>query len=105
MTLTQRRCPYGDGQNIAEQRIYPIQCGAPRTLYHCVCCERAFSETSHTPLAHVKTHMALVVQVLAALTEGGGINAATRLDGVSTNSIDRWQERLRGFKKRCWCLL
>ena len=103
MTLTQRRCPYGDGQNIAEQRIYPIQCGAPRTMYHCACCERAFSETSHTPLAQLKTPIALVVQVLAALTEGVGINAVTRLYGVSKNSIYRWQERLSGLKKPSSC--
>ena len=105
MTLTQRRCPYCDGQNIAEQRIYPIPCGAPRTMYHCARCERAFSETSHPPLAHLKTPIAIVVQVLAALTEGVGINAATRLYGVSKNSLYRWQERLSGLKKRCCCLL
>ena len=40
-----------------------------------------------------------MVQVLAALTEGVGINAATRLYGVSKNSIYRWQERLSGLKK------
>ena len=70
-------------------------------MYHCSCFERAFSETSHTPLAHLKTPIALVVQVLAALTEGVGIHAATRLYGVSKNSIYRWQERLSGLKKRC----
>ena len=100
MTLPQRRCPYCDGKNVAEQRLYPIQCGAPRTMDHCSCCERAFSETRHTPLAHLKTPIALVVQVLAALTEGVGINAATRLYGVSKNSIYRWQERLSGLKKQ-----
>ena len=72
--------------------------------YYCACCERAFSETNHTALAHLKTPIALVVQVLAALTEGVGINAATRLYGVSKNSIYRWQERLSGLKKRCCCL-
>ena len=52
-----------------------------------------------------KRPIAIVVQVLAALTEGVGINAATRLYGVSKNSIYRWQERLSGLKKRCCCLL
>jgi transposase-like protein len=73
-------------------------------MYHCSSCTRTFSETRQTPLAHLKTPIALVVQVLAALTEGGGINAATRLYGVSKNSIYRWQERLSGVKKRCCCL-
>ena len=63
-----------------------------------------FFRNTHTPIAQLKTPIALVVQVLAALTEGVGINAATRLYGVSKNSIYRWQERLSGLKKRCCCL-
>ena len=104
MTLTHMRCPYCHGKNVEAQRTYTIQCGAPRTLDHCAPCARSFSETRHTPIAQLKTPIALVVQVLAALTEGVGINAATRLYGVSKNSIYRWQERLSGLKKPCCCL-
>jgi transposase-like protein len=104
MTLTPIRCPYCNGKSIEAQRTYTIQCGAPRTLYHCAPCARSFSETRHTPIAQLKTPIALVVQVLSALTEGVGINAATRLYSVSKNSIYRWQERLSGLKKRCCCL-
>ena len=78
---------------------------AQRKSQYCSSCERSFSETRNTPIAQLKTPIALVVQVLAALTEGVGINAATRLYGVSKNSIYRWQERLSGVKKRCCCLL
>ena len=74
-------------------------------MYYCASCERSFSETSRTPIAHLNTPIALVVQVLTALTEGVGINAATRLYGVSKNSLYRWQERLSGLQKRCCCLL
>ena len=105
MTWTRIRCPYCKGKNVEEQSTYTIKCGAPRTLYYCSSCERSFSETRNTPIAQLKTPIALVVQVLAALTEGVGINAATRLYGVSKNSIYRWQERLSGVKKRCCCLL
>jgi transposase-like protein len=73
-------------------------------MYSGACCERAFSETNHTALAHLNTPIALVVQVLAALTEGVGINAATRLYGVSKKSIYRWQARLSGLKKHDGCL-
>ena len=104
MILTPMRCPYCNGKSIEAQRTYTIQCGGPRTLYHCSPCARSFSETHHTPIAQLKTPIALVVQVLAALTEGGGINAATRLYGVSKNSIYRWQERRSGLKKLCGCL-
>ena len=55
-------------------------------------------------MAQLKTPIAVIVQVLSALTAGVGINAATRLYGVSKNSIYRWQERLSGLKKPCACL-
>jgi transposase-like protein len=103
MTLPLMRCPYCHGKRIEAQRPYPIQCGEPRPLSHCAPCARSFSETRHTPLAQLKTPLALVVQVLAALTEGGGINAAPRLYGVSKKSLYRWQARLSGVKKHCCC--
>ena len=104
MTLPPLRCPYCNGTSIEAQRTYTIHCGAPRTLYHCAPCARSFSETCQTPIAQLKTPIALVVQVLAALTEGMGMNAATRLYGVSKKSLYRWQARLSGVKKRSCCL-
>lgn len=87
MTLTHLRCPYCNGKNVEEQSTYTIKCGAPRTMYYCSSCERSFSETRSTPIAHLKTPIALVVQVLTALTEGVGINAATRLYGDFSKRI------------------
>ena len=55
MTLTPIRCPYCNGNNIEAQRTYTIQCGEPRTLYHCAPCAQSFSETRHTPIAQLKT--------------------------------------------------
>jgi hypothetical protein len=65
---------------------------------------RAQVRDQPTPLAHLKTPISVIVQVLSALTEGVGINAATRLYSVSKNSIYRWQERLSGVKKPSSCL-
>jgi hypothetical protein len=56
-------------------------------------------------MAPLQTPIVVSVQVLSALTEGVGINAATRLYGVSKNSLYRWQERLSGLKKRSSCSL
>src|SRR2546427_2779027 len=71
-----------------------------RTTDHVPLCRlcTCFCSNKPYPLAHFKTPIALVVQVLAARTEGGGLHAATRLYGVSKNSIYRWQERLSGLK-------
>ena len=104
MTLPQRRCPSCDGKHVAEHRIYTLQGGAPRTRDHGACCERALSAPSPPPRAHVQTPRALVGQVLAALTDGGGINAATRLYGGSKHRSYRWPERRSGGNKRCGCL-
>jgi transposase-like protein len=98
MALTQIRCAHCGCMNVQGYRTYTIKDGEQRTMYHCSSCDRAFSETRNTPLAQLKTPIAVIVQVLSALTEGVGINAATRLYGVSKNSIYRWQERLRGVK-------
>jgi transposase-like protein len=103
MTLTQIRCTDCGGKNVEAYRTYTIKDGAQRAMYHCAACGCSFSETKQTPLAHLKTPLSAIVQVLSALTEGVGINAATRLYGVSKNSIYRWQERLSGLKKPSSC--
>ena len=87
MTLTQIRCADCGGKNVDGYRTYTIKEGAQRTMYHCASWGCSFSETKHTPLAHLQTPIAVMVQVLSALTAGIGINAATRLYGVSKNSI------------------
>ena len=104
MTLTHMRCTDCGCKDVTAQRTYTIKHGAPRTIYACDACGGTFSSTSNTPMARLKTPISVIVQVLSALTEGVGINAATRLYGVSKNSIYRWQERLSGLKKRSSCL-
>jgi transposase-like protein len=92
MTLTFMRCPSCHGKSIEAQRTSTIHCGAPWTLYHCSSCAWSFSETRHTPIAQLKTPIALVVQVLAALTEGVGINEqspqSTRRNALPVKLID-----------------
>jgi len=105
MTLTPIRCPYCNGKSIEAQRTYTIQCGEPRTLYYCAPCARSFSETRHTPLAQLKTPLALVVQVLAALTEGVGINAATRLYGVLIRTQKSQKGKDREDTKPYWIVI
>ena len=103
MALVQIRCTDCGGMNVDGYRTYTIKHGEQRIMYHCSSCGCSFSETKNTPIAHLKTPISVIVQVIAALTEGVGINAATRLYGVSKNSIYRWQERLSGLKKHSYC--
>ena len=83
MTLTHMRCTDCGCKDVTAQRTYTIKHGEPRTIYACDACGGTFSSTSNTPMAHLKTPISVIVQVLSALTEGVGINAATRLYGVS----------------------
>jgi len=96
--LTPMRCTDCGCKHVDGSRTYTIKDGEQRMIYHCSSCGSDFSETKHTPIAHLQTLMSIIVQVLSALTEGLGINAATRLYSVSKNSIYRWQERLSGIK-------
>jgi transposase-like protein len=96
MTLTHIRCTDCGCKDVKAQRTSTIKYGGQRTIYTCDACSGTFSSTSNTPMARLKTPISVIVQVLSALTEGMGINAATRLYGVSNNSISRWQERLSG---------
>jgi transposase-like protein len=99
MTMIHLRCVDCGGKEVDICRTYTLKQGEHRTLYSCAACDRTFSETQNTPLAYLKTPIAVVVHVLSALTEGMGINAAARLYGVGKNSIYRWQKRLSGMKQ------
>jgi transposase-like protein len=103
MPLTPIRCADCGCKQVDGSRTYTIKDGEQRMIYHCSACGSDFSETKHTPIAHLHTPISVIVQVLTALTEGLGINAATRLYGVSKNSVYRWQERLSSVKKLCSC--
>jgi len=97
--MIHRRCGDCGGKEVEIGRTYTLAQGEQRTIYYCSVCDRSFSETRNTPLAYLKTPISVVVDVLSALTEGMGINAAARLYKVSKNSIYRWQERLSGVKQ------
>jgi len=101
--VTRRRCPSGHGKSIEAQRPSPMPCGAARTLYHGASCARSFAATRPPPMAQWPTPSALVVPVLAARTDGGGIHVAPRRSGVSTKRISRWQERRSGGKNPGCC--
>ena len=86
MTLTHLRWTDGGWKDVKAQRTSTIKHGEQRALDAGDACGGTFSSTSNPPMAHVKTPIAVMAQVLAALTEGMGITAVTRLSGVSTKS-------------------
>jgi len=79
---------------------YIVQIGnEERSLYRCNICQAYYSETKNTPLAGLRTPLSRISQILDALNEGTGINAATRIFKVSKNSIYLLMERLSSLKE------
>ena len=78
---------------------YVIHGGEERQLYKCNDCNSCFSETKNTVLEGLKTPVFRIIMILNALSEGMGINAATRVFSVGKNSICRWQERLSSLQR------
>lgn len=99
MPLSQQHCPECNSENFKRHCRYTIKSGEPRTLFVCQECGNYFSETKNTPLAGLKTPVSRVSQVLEAINEGMGLNAACRTFHVGKNSIKRWVSRLGGLKE------
>ncbi len=83
---------------IKKFRTYKIKNGPERTIFHCNQCSTNFPETCNTALAGLRSPISLIIHVLSSITEGAGINAATRIFNVSKNSIYRWQKRRGDLK-------
>ena len=98
MELQRIRCPECGGANFWPHTTYTVQSGERRTIYHCRDCDTYFSETCNTPLAGLRRPLSFLGQVLEAINDGLGINAASRTFRVSKHSIARWLDRLAGLK-------
>jgi transposase-like protein len=99
MSLSERRCPECNTANFKAHTTYTVNQGEQRTLYHCQECDAYFSETKNTPLEGLKTPLSRISQILEAINDGMGLNAACRTFHVGKNSIKRWLSRLGNLKE------
>lgn len=90
MSLTERHCPECNTENIKRHCRYTLKNGEARTLFVCQECDNYFSETKNTPLAGLKSPVSRISQVLEAINDGMGLNAACRTFHVGKNTIKRW---------------
>lgn len=91
-------CPQCYTDNSTVHTTYTVQNGQTRHILHCHACDNYFSETKGTPRAGLHTPLSRIQQILTAVHEGLGINAACRTFNVSKNSIKEWERRLSGVK-------
>ncbi|MCP4343907.1 MAG: IS1 family transposase [Desulfobacterales bacterium] len=99
MSFIDNHCPECKETSYRVYKKYVIRSGEERQLYKCNDCDSCFSETKNTVLEGLKTPVFRIIMILNALTEGMGINAATRVFFVGKNSIYRWQERLSSLQQ------
>jgi transposase-like protein/IS1 family transposase len=92
-------CPTCHSENIHPHTSYLTNNGEQRYIYHCQDCQDYFSETKATPLAGLRTPLSTIRQVMDALNDGMGINAAVRTFKVAKNTIYNWLERLADLKE------
>lgn len=97
--LNENSCPTCNAENIEAHTTYTIQSGEERTIYYCPACQAYFSETKNTPLAGLRTPLSRISEVVEALNDGLGINAAVRTFKVAKNTIYGWLERVADLKE------
>jgi len=99
MALLSFHCPYCNSKHCKTHTTYKILSGEERNIYHCQDCGKYFSQTKNTALEGLKTPISTIAQVLEAINEGMGINAACRTFNTTKKSIKRWQKRLGSLKE------
>lgn len=99
LDLFKSLCPQCYTDNSTVHTTYTVQDEQIRHILHCHSCGNFFAETAGTPLAGLRTPLSRIQQILTAVHEGLGINAACRTFQVSKNSIKEWERRLAGVKQ------
>jgi transposase-like protein len=99
MALLSFHCPYCKSKHCKTHTSYKVLGGEERSLYHCQDCGKYFSKTKNTALEGLRTPLGFIGQVLEAINDGMGINAACRTFKITPKSIKRWQKRLGGLKE------
>ena len=97
--LNENNCPGCASALISPHTGYTLKSGEVRHIYYCPECQSYFSETKNTALAGLRTPLSQISQVLEALNDGMGINAAVRTFKVAKNTIYNWLERAAELKE------
>ena len=92
-------CPSCHCETMRVHTTYTIQTGEQRAIYQCLLCQDYFSETQNTPWAGLRTPLSRIIEVIDALNDGMGINAAARTFKVAKNTIYDWLKRVADLKE------
>lgn len=97
--LNENNCPTCAWSQISRHTSYIPKSGELHHIYYCPGCQSYFSDTKNTALAGLRTPLSQISQVLEALNDGLGINAAVRTFKVAKNTIYDWLKRVADLKE------
>lgn len=99
MELNEIRCANCRSIELKIHSTYETKSNGTRKLFECTKCGSVFSETHSTVLARLRVALSFIILVIKARSEGLGLNAASRVYGVSKNTIIRWETKLGKVKQ------
>lgn len=89
-----RCCPHCQSDQVVHKGFYSCQDGTRRQRSLCRTCNRQFSERTGTPMSRLRNSPAQVAKVLHLRSEGLGVRATGRVEGVSHSTVSQWEGRL-----------
>ena len=93
MFILQCSCPKCSSKDLKVKDQYKTINNGKRNLLICEKCRCCFSETKNTMLERLRKPISLVWRVINARTEGVAFNAATRIFGISKNTLLSWERK------------
>lgn len=88
-------CPHCQSdQEVVKKGFNQRQDGTRLQRYLCRGCNKQFNDRTGTPLARLRKSPAQVVKALHMRSEGLGVRATGRVEGIAHATVIRWERRL-----------
>ena len=88
------QCPHCKSQSVVKNGKYSLRDGTTIQHYLCKDCSKRFSDKTGTPIAGLRTPVAIVSIALKMRGEGMGARASSRVRDLSHSTIMRWESRM-----------
>lgn len=88
------QCPHCKSQSVVKNGKYFLRDGTTIQHYLCKDCSKRFSDKTGTPIAGLRTPVAIVSIALKMRGEGMGVRASSRVLDKSHSTIMRWESRM-----------
>ena len=88
------QCPHCKSQSVVKNGKYSLRDGTTIQHYLCKDCSKRFSDKTGTPMAGLRTPVAMISIALKMRGEGMGVRASSRVLDKSHSTIMRWESRM-----------